>query len=37
MTTRVPLVIWITGAIILGMIVIALVGYGAGLWEPIEP
>jgi hypothetical protein len=33
---RVPLTVWIAGAIILGLIVIALVGYGAGLWE-VEP
>ena len=31
---NIPLAVWIGGAIILGMIVLALVGYGAGLWEP---
>jgi hypothetical protein len=35
---RVPLAVWIAGAIILGIIVLALVGYGAGMWETgVEP
>jgi hypothetical protein len=31
---KIPLAVWIAGGIILGLIVIALIGYGAGLWEP---
>jgi hypothetical protein len=31
---NIPIAVWIAGAIILGMIVIAIIGYGAGLWEP---
>jgi hypothetical protein len=30
----IPVPVWIGAAIIIGMIVIAIVGYGAGLWEP---
>jgi len=37
MMRRVPLTVWIAGLIILGLIVIVLISYGAGLWEPIEP
>lgn len=31
---HIPIPVWIAAAIILGLIVLALVGYGAGLWEP---
>ena len=27
--------IWIAVAVVVGMIVIALIGYGAGVWEPM--
>jgi hypothetical protein len=30
---KTPVAVWIAGAIILGLIVIAIIGYGAGLWE----
>jgi len=38
MTRRMRLAVWIiVVAVVLCMIVAALIGYGAGLWEPIEP
>jgi hypothetical protein len=30
----IPIPVWIAVGLIVGLIVLAIVGYGAGLWEP---